>query len=209
MRHALVLLVTALALACAACHTRNTQTARSTQGRPRPCTWPDLKPDPQNLNFANGSVGAAPPGWLLGPEASMPTNQPVFEAKIVPADQCHGGQQCATVRSLRSDRAIPVAFLYQDLAATPHRGHALTYRAYVRVQPGSVARLYVRVHRKDCSTIFRDDMGNHPIKSGDWAAYQVTAPMTPDAFHIEFGLQLIGQGAAWIDQISVQFAPIR
>ena len=82
----------------------------------------------------------------------------------------------------------------------------LSFRLSAAVGARSVARLLVRIHRKDCSTTFRDDMGNHPIISGDWAPYQIQAPIADDAYQIEFGLQLIGQGAAWIDRISMAFA---
>jgi hypothetical protein len=89
----------------------------------------------------------------------MPPHEPVYEAIIAPANQCHSSQQCAIVRSLRSDPAIRLSFFYQDLDVSEYRGQTLTYRAYVRVDPASTVRLLVRVHRKDCSTIFRDDMG--------------------------------------------------
>jgi hypothetical protein len=181
---------------------------RPTPAQPRPCSWPELAPDPRNLHFADGSVGAAPIGWLLGPEWFMPRHEPVYQAIVAPADQCHSGQQCATVHSLRLDPAIRQSFLYQDLDASPYRGQILTCRAYVRVDAGGIARLLVRVHRKDCSTTFRDDMGDHPVTSRDWAAYEIHAPIAIDGFHIEFGVQLIGQGTAWIDQISMEFAPM-
>jgi hypothetical protein len=170
-----------------------------------------LKADAQNLNFADGPIGAAPMGWLLGPEWFMPPHVPVYEAITVHAEQCHGSQQCATVHSLRADPSITLSFLYQDLDVTQHRGQTLTYRAFVRVDPGlkSVARLLVRLHRRDCSTTFRDGLGNYPITSGDWAPYEIRAPVAMDAYHMEFGMQLIGQGAAWIDQISAEFAPTR
>jgi hypothetical protein len=54
---------------------------------------------------------------------------------------------------------------------------------------------------------FRDDMGDHPITSGDWALYEIRAPIAEDAYHMEFGVQLVGQGATWIDQISMEYAP--
>jgi hypothetical protein len=177
------------------------------------CKFPDdMKTIPQNLNFADAPVSAAPKGWLLGPEFMfVPPHVPAYSAVTVPVDQCHGSQQCATVYSLRPDPSITLSFLYQDLDVTPYRGQILTYRAFVRVDPAlkSVARLLVRLHRKDCSTTFRDDMGNHPIVSGDWAAYEIRAPIAMDAYHMEFGMQLIGQGAAWIDQLSMEFAPLR
>jgi hypothetical protein len=179
-----------------------------------PCVWPDdMKTTPQNLTFADAPVGAAPKGWLApGPGWA-------YSAVTVATDQCHGGQQCATVHSLQPDRPpVPLTFLFQNLDVTPYRGQILTYRAFVRVDPArkSVARLLVRIHRKDCTTSFRDDMGEHPIVSGDWAAYEIHAPIAMDAYHMEFGMQLIGQGAAWIDQIAMKWrrskllsAPVR
>jgi hypothetical protein len=176
------------------------------------CGWPEpLKANPENLNFADGPVGAVPSGWNLGPEWFMPPHLPIYEAVTVSAEHCHGSQQCATVHSLRSDPAVSLSFLYQDVDLTQHRGQTLVYRAFVRVDPGmkGVARLLVRHHRSDCSTTFRDDMGNRPIMSGDWASYEIHAPVAVDAYHMEVGMQLIGQGAAWIDQISMRFMPSR
>jgi hypothetical protein len=185
--------------------------AGSASAQPQACSWPDLKASAQNLSFADGPVATAPAGWMLGPEWFMPTHEPVYEALIAPANQCHGSQKCATVHALRNDPSVPLSFLYQDLDASLYRGQTLTYRASVRVDPGlgSVARLLVRVHRKDYSTTFRDDLGNHPVTSGDWATYEIHAPIATDAYHIEFGLQLIGRGAVWVDQISTAFAPAR
>jgi len=185
---------------------------RSTPAPANPCGWPDeLKTNAENLDFAAGAVDAAPKGWLLGPEWFMPPHVPIYQAIAVPAEQCHSGRQCGSVRSLRADPSVSLSFLYQDLDVTQHRGQTLRYRAFVRVDPGlkGVARLLVRLHRSDCSTTFRDDMGNDPITSGDWAPYELRAPIAEDAHHMEFGMQLIGQGAAWIDQISMEFVPSR
>ena len=180
---------------------------RPSPAQSKACTWPELKPSPLNLNFSQGNVGSAPTGWLLGPEWFMPPHVPAYEALIAAANQCHGSPQCATVHSLRRDPSIPLSFLYQDLDASPYRGQTLLYRAFVRVDRTfeGVARLLVRVHRKDCSTTFRDDMGNRPVVSGEWGAYEIRAPIATDAYHIEFGVQLVGTGAVWIDQISMEF----
>lgn len=101
-----------------------------------------------------------------------------------------------------------LSFLYQNVDATKYRGKMLTYRASVRadVASGAMARLLVRVHRMDCSTSFRDDMGDHPITASGWSSYQLHAPIGQDARDIEFGMQLIGSGAAWIDNITMTFA---
>jgi hypothetical protein len=184
---------------------------RSAPAQQEACSWPEMKASPQNLDFSQGSVGSAPAAWLLGPEWFMPPHVPVYEALIAGVDQCHGSPQCATVHSSRKDPSIARSFLYQDLDASPYRGQTLVYRAFVRVarSEGSVARLLVRVHRKDCSTTFRDDMGNQPVTSGAWGAYEIRAPIAEDAYHIEFGVQLVGGGALWIDEVSMEFKPAR
>jgi hypothetical protein len=181
--------------------------ARPTPAQPKACTWPELKPSPVNLNFSQGNVGSAPMGWLLAPEWFMPPHVAVYKALIAAANQCHGSSQCATVHSLRSDSSIPLSFLYQDLDASPYWSKTLQYRAFLRVEStsGGVARLLVRVHRKDCSTTFRDDMGDHPVVSAEWRAYEIQAPIATDAYHIEFGVQLAGTGAVWMDQVSMEF----
>jgi hypothetical protein len=168
-----------------------------------------MKASPQNLSFSEGIPGSAPTAWLLGQQWFMPVHVPVYEALIAAADQCHGSAQCATVHSLRTDPSVPHCFLYQDLDASPYRGQTLTYRAFVRVAANfeGIARLLVRVHRKDCSTTFRDDKGKRPVVSGEWGAYEILAPIATDAYHIEFGVQLVGTGAVWIDQISMEFRP--
>jgi hypothetical protein len=40
---------------------------------------------------------------------------------------------------------------------------------------------------------------------GTWSPYEIQAPIALDAQDVEFGMQLIGQGAAWIDNISITF----
>jgi beta-lactamase regulating signal transducer with metallopeptidase domain len=173
-----------------------------------PCTWPELKPNPLNLDFSQGNVGSAPTAWL-GPDSFMTPHVPVYEALIADGNQCHSGGRCATVHSLGSDSPNYPAFLMQELDASLYRGQTLIYRAFVRVDPNSkgVGRLLVRVHRKNCSTTFRDDMGDHPVVSDEWAAYEIRAPIATDAYQIEFGVQLVGTGAVWIDNISMEFKP--
>jgi hypothetical protein len=132
-----------------------------------PCVWPDnMKTTPQNLTFADGPVGAAPKGWGLGPEWIMPGHVRLYSAVTVPANQCHGSQQCATVQFSRPDPSEPLSMLGQNLDVTPYRGQILTYRAFVRVDPDrkSIARLLVRIHRKDCSTTLYPEIGP-PTKS--------------------------------------------
>ena len=175
-------------------------------GEAQQCQPPrEMRPAIENLKFVDGAPGAAPPGWLLGPYWWNLKVVPAHEAQIVSGQACNGSRQCATVHSITANPGL--CFLYQVVEATQYRGKRLIYRADVRtdVAQGSVARLLVRVHRTDCSTSFRDDMGNHPVTGGEWSPYEIQAPIASDARDIEFGMQLAGQGAAWIDNISMTF----
>jgi hypothetical protein len=175
-------------------------------GDAQQCQLPrEMRAAMENLRFSEGAPGAAPPGWFLGPYWFNPQMAPAHEALIVSGPSCNGGGQCATVHSISAKARL--CFLYQVVDATQYRGKRLIYRADVRadVAQGSVARLLVRVHRADCGTSFRDDMGNHPITVNAWSPYEIQAPIALDARDIEFGMQLIGQGAAWIDNISMTF----
>jgi hypothetical protein len=165
----------------------------------------EMRTATENLKFSKGSAGAGPPGWFLGPYWWNPQMVPAHEAQIVSGRSCNGSLQCVAVHSVTTNAGL--CFLYQVIDATPYRGKKLTYRADVRadVAQGSVARLLVRVHRTDCGTSFRDDMGNHPITKSAWSPYEIQAPIALDARDIEFGMQLMGQGAAWIDNISMTF----
>jgi len=166
-------------------------------------TSPELRPAAQNLGFDAGAPGMPLPGWWLDPESWLPAARGAYAAEITTSRNT--SKQCASVRSVRADPSAPLAFLDQVIEAAAHRNTRLTLRAAARVAPGSVARLLVRVHRMDCSTSFFDNLGDHPITTPSWSFYEIQAPIARDAHDIEFGVQLIGQGAVWIDNVSMNF----
>jgi hypothetical protein len=175
-------------------------------GFDRQCQPPkEMRREALNLSFSDGAPGAAPTSWYLSPEWFLPPHDPVHEAKIVAGAACHGSPRCATVYAVHDSSSTGTAFLYQIVDASPYRGKSLIFSADVRtdVKRGSVARLLLRVHQVDCSTSFRDDMGDKPINSGEWKTYRIKAPLTIDARDVEFGAQLMGPGQAWIDHISL------
>jgi uncharacterized protein (TIGR02246 family) len=148
-----------------------------------------------NLDFASGAVGDLPSGWRLGAIGAS-----AYTAQIAPAAMCHGGKQCGMLGSVGlgpHDRC----FLYQNVDAALYRNKVLVFGAASRVTGGGLARLVVRVRRQDDSTTFYNNLGDHPIQSAEWSAYQIVFPIDADAKDIEFGIQLHGKGAAWIDQI--------
>ena len=149
----------------------------------------------ENLDFALGSVGDMPPGWHLGQ-----SDTPAYAAQIAPGSSCQAGKQCGMVRSMGLG-PHERCFLYQNVNATPYRNKVLVFSAASRVTGGGLARLVVRVHRQDNSTSFYNNLGDHPIQSAQWNAYQIIFPIDGEARDIEFGIQLYGEGMAWIDQV--------
>jgi uncharacterized protein (TIGR02246 family) len=149
----------------------------------------------ENLDFASGSVGDIPLGWHLGW-----TDTPAYAAEIAQGTSCQAEKRCGMVRSVGLG-PHERCFLYQNVDATPYRGKVLVFRAASRVAGAGLARLVVRVHQLDNSSSFFDNLGEHPIQSAQWDAYQIVFPIDDKARDIEFGIQLYGEGAAWIDQI--------
>jgi len=165
---------------------------------------PEMTDEFRNLDFAAGQPGEKPVGWHLGSAGTRSYN-----AETVAGADCREGKRCVVIRStgLPPDK---FCFLYQIVDAKQYRGKKLTFRAAVRtdLRPGSVARLLVRIHRENGNTSFRDDMGDRPITAGPWTFYEMTAPVIFDARDIEFGIQVFGEGSAWIDGISMNFSSV-
>jgi uncharacterized protein (TIGR02246 family) len=63
--------------------------------------------------------------------------------------------------------------------------------------------MQVHTHHKDGTTSVRDAMGSHPITSSVWTFYEIDARIASDARDIMFGVQVVGEGSAWIDKISL------
>jgi hypothetical protein len=164
--------------------------------QPRPA-W--LQENFENGDFSRGRPGEFPVGWHLGPLGTQD-----FAAEIVAGQACNSGKQCATVRPLGVN-AAKRCFLHQIYEAGRFAGQRVKFRAAVRVTGNGYARLLLRIHRLNGSTSFRDDMGDHPIRSSEWAFYELEAPLPPDVGDIELGIQDFEQGIATIDQISVTY----
>src|SRR6516165_6941262 len=157
-------------------------------------------PNLLNPGFEQGRLGESPQGWQFG------SNGGYFSQ--ITSDSCYSGQQCAMVQSSRVHPPDNKAFLYQYVNATPYRGKQFTFRATVRAKVAGPdgARLLVRIHQSDGSTCFFDNMAARPITSGQWTFYEITGTVCPDAINLELGMQLWGDGSAWMDDASLSFA---
>ncbi len=101
--------------------------------------------------------------------------------------------------------------LMQSLDAQPFRGRRVRFRAAVRTAelgPNGRAQLWFRVDRDPASgqpaIAAFDNMDDRPIRSGQWAHYEITGDVAEDAQRIMIGLLVLGQGQAWLDDATFE-----
>jgi C-terminal processing protease CtpA/Prc len=51
---------------------------------------------------------------------------------------------------------------------------------------------------------FFDNMNDRPIRSAEWAYYEITGEVAPDAESLNFGMMLQGSGKAWLDDVTLE-----
>ncbi|HYM59878.1 MAG TPA: S41 family peptidase, partial [Thermoanaerobaculia bacterium] len=154
---------------------------------------------PQNLDFEQGTPGSPPPGW------HSPAANGAYTVKIA-TDAAKSGKRCVVVESQRAPAPREFGNVMQVLDATPYRGKRLRYRAAVRTdipQDGGYAGLWLRVDRPEHRIGFFDNMQGRPITEKDWRVYEIVADIDEDAERINFGMMLIGEGKAWLDDVSL------
>jgi hypothetical protein len=174
------------------------------------CPTAEIRSAFQDLDFSESMPGMRPAGWNPASAACYLPPHGGYDMDTAAGDVCYTGRHCAYIKSVKAGTADRLWFMFQLGDASQYRGKMLNLQAAVRIEAssGSVARLLVRVHRLNGETTFRDDMGDHPVSSPIWSVYQIHAPIAPDARDIELGLQVVGQGTAWIDDISVVFVDL-
>jgi erythromycin esterase len=105
--------------------------------------------------------------------------------------------------------------LNQQLEAMAYRGKHITLRAAVRTAvkgPGNQAYLWLRVSRPQLDVLgprapkgFYYDMAHRPITASAWRNYEITGDVAADATTIDYGLALVGEGSAWLDDVAIEF----
>jgi hypothetical protein len=96
--------------------------------------------------------------------------------------------------------------------AKPYRGKKIRYRAMVKTADlldATRAQLWMRVDDEAAegeqpSHSAFDNMGDRPIRSSEWAPFEIVLPIEQKANRIVFGMFMIGQGRAWIDNVSLE-----
>ena len=177
------------------------ESARLKPGTPDDST---AKRMPVNAGFEVGTVGDRPTGWFV-PE--IPSYQ-VTTSDEQPAE----GHHCATMVCATEPEPPHFGNLMQKIDAQPFRGKRVRLRAAVRAAvdgTGNQAQMWFRVDRppEDGTPqmgVF-DNMGDRPITSATWNHYEIVGDVDDDAEHIALGVMLLGQGQAWVDDVSLEF----
>jgi len=165
---------------------------------------------PSNLNFERGTPGELPPGWTV-PQVQKALGYSVEFRR----EGCRGDRGCAVM--LAPTALVPDTFgnFMQSFDATPYRGKTVHLRAFVRVAatlragraPTDHAQMWLRVDLPKQQMGFFDDMGDRSITSSQWASYEITGAVAPDAETVSIGVMSFGPSPVWIDSLSFEVAP--
>lgn len=151
---------------------------------------------PSNLDFEQGQPGEGPPGWFA------PVGVPVVSDKGPKQ-----GKQCVALACVaQGGEGTEVGNLMQAFDAATFRGRRISFRAFVRLDPGegggagqgAKAQLWMRVDRAPempsgpARQGFFDNMFDRPITGREWAEYRIVGDVAPDANFISIGLLFLG-----------------
>jgi hypothetical protein len=100
----------------------------------------------------------------------------------------------------------PDGAMTQTFDATPYRGAPVRLRASVRVEGAGSAQLVLRVDRNG-SLGFFDNMGDRPIRTGEWKTYDLAGEVAADARTVEIGVLSTGAVTVLVDGISFEKLP--
>ncbi|HWA84210.1 MAG TPA: S41 family peptidase, partial [Fimbriimonadaceae bacterium] len=146
-----------------------------------------------------GSPGQAPPGWFV-PQPSIDAGYYVQ----VSTDNPKEGKQCAVI-GINGAPGQGFGNMMQTFDARPFRGKKIRFRAAVRFESSGgfgQTQLWLRVDREGGGQGFFNNMGDRPIRSGDWAFYDIIGTIDADADTVNIGFMLVGAGRAWVDAVS-------
>jgi hypothetical protein len=156
---------------------------------------------PYNLDFEEGSAGTLPLGWVL-PGYAIKNG---YEAEVT-TEMPKSGNKCFLLRHF-SDSLDVLGSVMQTIDAKPYRGRMVRFRAAVRAEimgPRGSAHLWLRVHLPDNCPGFEDMQDLKPIVINNWEYYEIKGRIDKNADIINYGLMLIGNGKAWIDDASLE-----
>jgi erythromycin esterase len=157
---------------------------------------------PANLDFEAGGTGA-PANWYA------PADQDAFGYRAgITSERPHSGASCAIVeRSEQPRYGEGYGSLLQRIDARPFRGRRVRLRAYVRaLVSGEASRvlLTLRVGKSGGGPpLYSADSTDRATASAKWQSSELIATIAGDADSITYGLLLIGDGKAFLDDVAI------
>jgi len=151
---------------------------------------PPVPPILSNMDFEQGDIGEAPPGWF---GQSITTSD----------DRPQGGLKSLL---LTNTAATPATF-GRPISAAPFRGHYIRFRAAVRTDAPAGAGLWLRIDAQPGKVLSLDNMSDRRVRSPDWTWAEIKVDVPPEAEHIFIGGLIYGAGTAGFDTASLEILP--
>lgn len=135
-----------------------------------------------------------PAGWTIG--APMQEYEAGIDNSIT-----HGGAASVYVKQLKPSRAM--ASLGQTFRADDYRGKRVRFSGYIKTDAVKVSGLWMRIDSDTEFAVASDSMMSRPVSgTRDWEKHDVVLDVPDNAMAISIGLNLMGSGQAWIDDLS-------
>ena len=114
-------------------------------------------------------------------------------------EQPYKGTTCGMIKRIPGKTfGEALGNIRQSLKADDFRGETVQFNAAVRVINGT-AYLWLSIDVRNAPTISRQQV----ITSDKWQKYSIQAEVPQGAFRITYGLAYVGQGAAFIDDVTI------
>jgi erythromycin esterase len=169
--------------------------------------FPGLSPpsNPANLDFEVGLPGTWPLGWTM-PRGIAEVE---WDVRLTRTDAREGEQAIVIRRAPGPSYGETYAALSQRIDATPWCGQPVTLRAWVRIDGGTESRGYLWLEITApgdpySESVFYESAGNRPITASEWRQYEIATDVPKAADVISFGFAFVGDGAAWLDGVSLE-----
>jgi erythromycin esterase len=115
-------------------------------------------------------------------------------------DQPYKGNICGMIKRIPGRPfGEPFGNIRQSIKASDYRGKKIRFTAAVRVDEG-ISYLWLSVDVPMTQAVFAQQM----ITSDKWQEYHIAAEVPQKAIRITYGLAYVGQGAAFIDDVSIR-----
>ena len=151
-----------------------------------------------SFDFEDGKLDQRPAGWF-GLEREG------FKARIS-EENPGNGKRCVKLWKLERSKTSPFGTI--NLPIDPKRCHGkrIRVRALIRAEIAVPDRvmMWFREDLESGKTGEFDNMGDRPIKSNEWAQYEIVAQISNEAKAITLGILLHGKGEAFIDDVVIE-----